>query len=524
MSENKIAKDLTENNSDNRTTNCCDEGYEDEAIHEDSVTNISSTSSETTEKVTKTCQEDIQKPVCSVNISTGTSDEHNLDINSDVSVNAISSSATGNCDTDTSINVEVAEGESKTSSEVTDPSSSYDPKYVHYEGDVAVYKDPKSGYEYTWNKDSEEWTLRNNENYSFEDDTHTYTDKDGVKYFWDKEKSAWFPKIDDDFMAMYQLNYGFIVNTENKLEESKEDDEEETANPRNEAVNQNLGQKRKSAKDPEWFQVDDQHNTNVYVSNLPLDITEQEFVDFMQKCGLVMRDLATGKMKVKLYTEKDTNILKGDALCTYIKKESVDLALNVLDGYNYKGHKVKVERAKFQMKGEYNPSLKPKRKKKDKEKMKKMQEKLFDWRPEKLRGQRAKHEKVVIIKNAFEPSMFDHDVSLILEIQKDVREECTKCGVVRKVVIFDRHPEGVVQVNMKSAEEADEVIQLVNGRFYNKKQLSAETWDGKTKYRIAETDSEISKRIDKWDKFLEGDEKQPAENEEQPVQKETHTK
>jgi HIV Tat-specific factor 1 len=56
--------------------------------------------------------------------------------------------------------------------------------------------------------------------------------------------------------------------------------------------------------------------------------------------------------------------------------ESVDLALKLLDGYEHRGHKLHVERAKFQMKGSYDRSLKPKkRKKKEKEKLKKMQEK-----------------------------------------------------------------------------------------------------------------------------------------------------
>lgn len=56
--------------------------------------------------------------------------------------------------------------------------------------------------------------------------------------------------------------------------------------------------------------------------------------------------------------------------------ESVDLALKFLDGYDLRGHKLHVERAKFQMKGNYDPSLKPKKqKKKDKEKLKKIQEK-----------------------------------------------------------------------------------------------------------------------------------------------------
>lgn len=69
----------------------------------------------------------------------------------------------------------------------------------------------------------------------------------------------------------------------------------------------------------DWFEIDEEHNTKVYVSNLPLDITEQEFIDLMQKCGLIMKDIDNGRMKIKLYTERGTDILKGDALCTYIK-------------------------------------------------------------------------------------------------------------------------------------------------------------------------------------------------------------
>lgn len=54
----------------------------------------------------------------------------------------------------------------------------------------------------------------------------------------------------------------------------------------------------------------------------------------------------------------------------------MELALSVLDGYEFKGKKIEVQRAKFQMKGEYNPALKPKKKrKKEKEREKKIQQK-----------------------------------------------------------------------------------------------------------------------------------------------------
>jgi HIV Tat-specific factor 1 len=183
-------------------------------------------------------------------------------------------------------------------------------------------------------------------------------------------------------------------------------------------------------------------------------------------------------------TSNETNFrITFIAFFLHFQIESVELALKVLDGYEVRGKEISVQRAEFQMRGEYNPALKPRMKKQEKEKMKKIQEKwvcdwiffyalprgininrtsikfqfvaistdlivsiyfsllssnrLFDWRPEKMRGERAKHEKTVIIKNLFEPELFDREVHLILDYQNDLREECGKCGTVRKVVVYD---------------------------------------------------------------------------------------
>lgn len=61
-----------------------------------------------------------------------------------------------------------------------------------------------------------------------EDGQRIYTDKDGTVFFWDEEKNAWFPKIDDDFMARYQMSYGFIDNT-SASEKEKQQLEEKAA-------------------------------------------------------------------------------------------------------------------------------------------------------------------------------------------------------------------------------------------------------------------------------------------------------
>lgn len=54
-----------------------------------------------------------------------------------------------------------------------------------------------------------------------------------------------------------------------------------------------------------------------------------------------------------------------------------------------------------------------------------------------MRGERGKHERTVIVKNLFEPELFDREVHLIIDYQNDLREECGKCGNVRKVIIYD---------------------------------------------------------------------------------------
>lgn len=128
---------------------------------------------------------------------------------------------------------------------------------------------------------------------------------------------------------------------------------------------------------------------------------------------------------------------------------------------------------------------------------------LFDWRPEKMRGERSKHERTVIIKNLFTPELFEKEVHLIIDYQTDLREECAKCGNVRKVIVYDvsvlaytgifqlkllycsqQHPDGVAQVNMADPEEADLVVQMMNKRFFGKRQLVAELWDGKANYKF----------------------------------------
>lgn len=110
----------------------------------------------------------------------------------------------------------------------------------------------------------------------------------------------------------------------------------------------------------------------------------------------------------------------------------------------------------------------------------------------------------MIIKNMFDPKEFDQDPTLVIDYQSDVKEECNKtCGLVKKVIIYDRNPEGVLAVFFDDFESADKCVQLMNGRWFAGRQLNASNWDGRTRYKIEESEEDAKKRIDEWNKFLE---------------------
>ncbi|XP_058646256.1 HIV Tat-specific factor 1 [Onychostoma macrolepis] len=357
------------------------------------------------------------------------------------------------------------------------------------------------------------------------EDPYTFVDpEDGTVYDWDHEKRAWFPKVNDDFIAAYQANYGFneegapdpnaaVPVTEflpAKPEESKKPEEpkklEESSNQEKTKEEAQKGEKRKA--DPGWFEVEKDKNTNVYVTGLPPDITPDEFVEFMSKCGIIMRDPVTEEYKIKLYKDKDGN-QKGDGLCCYLKKESVALAVRLLDETEIRGYQLHVEEAQFELKGQYDAS---KKKKKNKEYRKRLQQqqKQLDWRPEKAGEARKRHEKVIIIQNMFHPSDFEEDPLVLNEYREDLRTECEKFGQVKKVIIFDRHPDGVASVAFKEPEEADMCQTALNGRWFGGRKLSAELWDGVTDYQVEETSREREERLKAWGSFL-GDESASAQ-------------
>lgn len=161
----------------------------------------------------------------------------------------------------------------------TDPSSNHRFEYNNESNQWVPLKSGDSGAEeptgdnpyeneyYRWCHVKNEWVLKespsaptssgnSDQATEFKDGVHTYTDKDGAVFFWDTEKNAWFPKIDDDFMAIYQMNYGFIDNT--SAPAKKDIPPVEPADT--EAANANVGDGRKRKPEPA-------SNYNLYIYN-----------------------------------------------------------------------------------------------------------------------------------------------------------------------------------------------------------------------------------------------------------------
>nr|XP_032836562.1 HIV Tat-specific factor 1 [Petromyzon marinus] len=359
---------------------------------------------------------------------------------------------------------------------------------------------------------------------------------DGAEYEWDSQRQAWFPRVTDDLILAFQTNYGNFTPTAAAGEgpsgvsagvgpggrgagpgKEGEGTRGRGVGPRGRGVGpagrgagpvgRGAGPKGEKRKGSEagWFDIEQEKNTNVYVSGLPTDITQEEFEELMSKCGIVVRDPATGNLKCKLYRDSVTDTLKGDGICCYLKRESVELAMRLLDESSLRGCTVKVEAARFALKGDYDASKRRKRSKEER-KLLQQQKKQLDWKPERTPGSlRLKHERVVIIHHLFHPSDFQEDPLVLNEISHDLRSESEKFGCVKKVILFDRHPDGVASVSFREAEEADRCVASLHGRWFGGRQLQAETWDGVTDYQVEETSRERDERIKGWEGFLGAD-------------------
>ena len=106
----------------------------------------------------------------------------------------------------------------------------------------------------------------------------------GMVYEWDLTKNAWFPRINEDFMAQYQMNYGFDADGQSKPTMPEEPKEEDGGATKKDKVDK----EKAPPKKPQWFEEEKEKSTKVYVAGLPTqDYDEEKFALLMGKVSSV---------------------------------------------------------------------------------------------------------------------------------------------------------------------------------------------------------------------------------------------
>lgn len=272
----------------------------------------------------------------------------------------------------------------------------------------------------------------------------------------------------------------------------------------------------------------ERRSTAVFVSGLPSDVDVEEVRTCFQKYGIIAESPDDNEKRVKLYNDKNGNF-KGEALIIYFRPESVAMAINMQDGYefprdpdlpsgviavaeadhSYKRHKDDT------VAEDRNTSYKGKPSKvKTKKKAEEMNSRLADWSDDDISTMKqtsSRADKVVILKNVFTLQELAEDEEIREDIMLDMREEAEKHGDVKNITMFDQEEDGIVTIRFSNAMAARACADAFDGRGYSKRPLVATISTGEEKFKKSfkkDTDKEAeeAKRLEEYSKYIEGQE------------------
>ncbi len=256
-------------------------------------------------------------------------------------------------------------------------------------------------------------------------------------------------------------------------------------------TNDNAKRKRKKKKNRGGEGWDKASNKWIYVTGLPSDVTPEELEAHFKQVGILAVDPESQQPRVKLYRDA-SGAPKGDASIAYVRPESVELAIEILNGGLLRpGWPMAITKAVFQQK-QQQPNAggdgPVKRRKQNEAKVKVARaaaKQALSWSEADDTGlNRATALRIVVVKNMFHPREC-RTAGFVEELQEDLAGECGALGPIEKMTIFERHPEGVVIIKFGTAYAAEGCVKLMNGRFFAGRKLQSFYWDGSTDYTKA---------------------------------------
>ena len=94
------------------------------------------------------------------------------------------------------------------------------------------------------------------------------------------------------------------------------------------------------------------------------------------------------------------------------------------------------------------------------------------------------------------------------DMKEDIKEECSKHGEVELVAVFENNPEGVVTIKFADSVAAARCIEVMDGRFFAQKKITAFYYDGFTNYKVDESEEQKKLREAAWNKYLQEEDDQ----------------
>jgi len=288
-----------------------------------------------------------------------------------------------------------------------------------------------------------------------------------------------------------------------RTEEGKQEDSEAASSTAPKTAQQ---KKKKKKRKKKWKTFE--NTPHVYVQGFPKDVTAKEIQEHFKKAGIIATDIS-GRPRIKIYKDKQ-GTPKGDGLVTYMKVESVPLAIQFVDQTEIRpGFKLTVQKAEFQQKGE--KFIEKKHKKADIKFKRFQQSTALDWDEDGVKE--IKGFRIVILKHMFTPLEAKPDRDKFFdELKEEVGAEIEKkCGEIEKFTVFENNPDGVIAIKFQNGSSAHKCIETMDGRFFGQRKIECFYFDGKTNYKVGASEEEERERAKEYEKWL------MAEQQEEPA-------